>query len=106
ITAPSVIQAKQLIDRGVAADAFSPGHPVRLEKSSDGLRNIRYWTFDNAVFNCRLVNNFQVSRIDSDSPWGQTDLLGLQTGLAQLSLSPNTFVPGAMADSLTSYGGV
>lgn len=106
ITAPTLAQAKQLIDRGVAADALMPGQPVILEKSTDPLRNFRYWTFDNAIFNSRLGNNFQVTRTNSDSPWGRTNLLGLQTGLAQLSLSANTFAPGAMADSLTSYGGI
>jgi uncharacterized protein (TIGR03790 family) len=106
VTAPSVAQAKQLIDRGVAADGLRPGQPVLLEKSSDPLRNFRYWTFDNAIFNAQICNTFQVTRTNSDSPWGHTNLLGFQTGLSQLSVAPNTFVPGAMADSLTSYGGI
>ena len=45
-------------------------------------------------------------RTNSDSPRGQTNLLGYETGLAGFSVTPNAFVPGAMADSLTSFGGV
>ena len=35
-----------------------------------------------------------------------TNLFGLMTGLAGLSLPTNAFVPGAMGDSLTSYAGM
>ena len=37
---------------------------------------------------------------------GQTNLLGYATGLACFNLSSNTFVPGAMADSMDSFGGI
>ena len=106
LTAGSLAQAKLLVDQGVASDATFPTQPVILAKTSDPLRNIRYREFDNAIFNTRLRGNCLLLRTNADSPWGQTNLLGYQTGLASFSVSPNTFVPGAMADSLTSYGGI
>jgi len=106
ITAGTVVQAKALIDRGVASDGTFPWQPVLLEKSSDPMRNIRYHAFDNAIFNTRLCPGYSVQRTNCDSPWGQTNLLGIETGLYRFSILPNTFVPGAMADSLTSFGGL
>src|SRR5207248_5472178 len=67
---------------------------------------ILYLAFDNAYFNTRIGRSSMLVRTNCDSPWGQTNLLGLQTGLTQFQISQNSFVPGAMADSLTSYGGV
>ena len=106
LTAGSLAQAKQLVDQGVASDATFPAQPVILAKTSDPLRNVRYHEFDNAIFNTRLQGNCVLLRTNADSPWGQTNLLGYQTGLACFSVSPNSFVPGAMADNLTSYGGI
>jgi uncharacterized protein (TIGR03790 family) len=106
LTADSLAQAMQLVDQGVASDGTFPSGTVVLAKSSDYLRNVRYHEFDNVMFNTRIRGRYAMRREDSDSPSGQTNLLGYQTGLANFSISPGTFVPGAMADSLTSYGGV
>jgi uncharacterized protein (TIGR03790 family) len=106
ITASTVQQAKRLVDQGVTSDGTFPSQPVVLAKSSDSLRNIRYSAFDNAIFNTRLRGDYLMVRTNSDTPRGQTNLLGYETGLAGFSVSPNAFVPGAMADSLTSFGGI
>ena len=106
LTAGSLAQAKLLVDHGVASDSTFPAQPVILAKTSDTSRNIRYREFDNAIFNNRILGNCMVLRTNADSPWGQTNLLGYQTGLASFGVSPNTFVPGAMADSLSSFGGI
>jgi uncharacterized protein (TIGR03790 family) len=106
LTGNSVAEAEYLVDQGVAADGTFPAQPVVLAKSSDATRNIRFAEFDNAIFDTRLFGNYQIQRTNSDSPSGQTNLLGYETGLASFSISSNTFVPGAMADSVTSYGGV
>ena len=73
-------------------------------KPSDSARNVRFVEFDNAVFENQVVGNYDVSRIDTDATTF-TNLFGLMTGLADLSLATNAFVPGALGDSLTSYGG-
>ncbi|NOS68822.1 MAG: TIGR03790 family protein [Verrucomicrobia bacterium] len=105
ITAGSLAQAKQLVDHGVDSDATFPTASVVLAKSSDPLRNIRYRMFDNAIFNTRLRGDYSATRTNLDWPSSLTSLLGFETGLMTLSMSPNAFVPGAMADSLTSFGG-
>jgi len=106
LTAGSLLKAKLLVDQGAASDATFPRQPVILAKSSDPLRNQRFLAFDNAIFNCRLRRCSTLIRTNSDSPWTSTNLLGYQTGLAGFSVAPNTFVPGAMADSMTSFGGL
>jgi uncharacterized protein (TIGR03790 family) len=106
LTAGSLAQAELLVDQGVASDSTFPAQPVILAKTSDAVRNVRYHEFDNAIFNAQILNNCVLLRTNADSPWGQTNLMGYQTGLACFSVSSNTFVPGAIADSLTSYGGI
>jgi len=106
ISAGSLAQAKQLVDQGVASDGTFPQQPVVLAKSSDPLRNIRYPYFDNAIFNVNILGVSSIFRINTDSIMGQTGFLGYETGLAQLSLTPGAFVPGAIGDSLTSYAGI
>jgi len=108
LTAGSLAQAKALVDQGVSGDATFPNAAVLLAKSSDLLRNIRYRLFDNAVFNVQLspTATYSIARVNADIPATSPALLGLQTGLPYFSMPPNSFVPGAMADSLTSFGGI
>ncbi len=104
ITGDSLAHAKQLVDQGVASDGVFPNQPVILAKSSDPARNIRYTAFDNAIFNTRLRHNSTILRTNIN--WCYTTAMGYETGLANFSVAPSTFVPGAMADSLTSFGGI
>jgi uncharacterized protein (TIGR03790 family) len=106
ITSTSLPEAKAIVDQGVASDNTFPTQIVILGHSSDFARNIRYVTFDNAIFNTRLRSNYSMVQSNSDTPLGLSNLLGYQNGLYQFTISSNTFIPGAMADSLTSYGGV
>jgi uncharacterized protein (TIGR03790 family) len=106
ITAGSLAQARQLVDQGVQSDGKFPLNPVLLAKSSDPDRNLRHFDFDNAIFNHRILGFDQLFRTNSDSPQNATGLLGYQTGLAQYQISSNSFVPGAIADSMTSFGGI
>ena len=106
ITSDTLADAENLAGQGVASDGTFPSQPVVLAKSSDALRNVRYQEFDNAAFNTRIRGLCSVARTNSDSPLGRTNLLGYETGLATFSISQGTFVPGAIADSMTSFGGV
>lgn len=105
ITADTLAQAKQLVDSGVNSDATFPTNSVLLAKTSDSARNVRFEEFDNAILNTRVRGNYAMSSTFSDTVAGYSNLLGLETGLAAFAISSNTFVPGAMADSLTSYAG-
>jgi uncharacterized protein (TIGR03790 family) len=106
LTASNLPQARTLLTRAVAADNSFPTQKVILAKSTDVFRNIRYLSFDNTVFDGRVRGGDPFVRSNISSPWGQTNLLGFMTGLQLFSISSNVFVPGAMADSLTSYGGI
>ena len=106
ITSTTLQQAKTIVDQGVASDNTFPTQTVILGHSSDFSRNVRYISFDNAIFDVRLRGNYSIVQTNSDTPLGLSNLLGYQNGLYQFTISPNTFVPGALADSLTSYGGV
>ncbi len=105
LTSSNLAQAKALIDRGVAGDGTFPTQTVYLAKSSDVFRNIRYQTFDNALFDARLRGNNSILRTNSDSPYGLTGTAGYQNGLYQFSILPDAFGAGAIADSLTSFAG-
>ncbi len=96
--------AELILSRGVASDSSFPAQTVYLAKTSDTARNVRYVEFDNAIFQTRLRAGYTMLRTNTDST-SFTDLLGLETGLTAFALPTNGFVPGAMADNLTSFGG-
>jgi uncharacterized protein (TIGR03790 family) len=106
ITGDSLAQAEQLVNQGVASDGTFPQQPVILAKSSDVSRNIRYVYFDNAIFDVNILGVSSILRTNTDSVSWLNPCLGYETGLADFSVAQGLFVPGAIADSLTSYGGV
>ena len=95
-----------IIDRGVSSDGTFPTQTVWLAKTSDLARNVRYPEFDNAIFDARVAGDFSILRTNSDSPYGLTNLLRLPDRLGRFTILSNALVPGAIADSLTSYGGL
>jgi uncharacterized protein (TIGR03790 family) len=105
LTGNDLAAAKRVVDQGVASDGTFPSQTVWLAKSTDAARNVRYQVFDNTIFDLQVQGGPPVLRTNSDSPLGMTNMLGYQNGLYQFTISPDSFVPGAMADSLTSYGG-
>jgi uncharacterized protein (TIGR03790 family) len=104
LTDTNLAQAETTLQRGAASDSSFPPETVYLEKTSDTARNVRFILFDNAIQECRARGDNDVTRTNSDYT-AFTDALGLNTGLTDLSLPTNAFVPGAVADNLTSYGG-
>jgi len=104
LTGTNLAQAEFTLESGLAGDGSFPPETVYLEKTSDDLRNVRFALFDNAIQECRARNDSAVTRTNSDST-AFTDALGLDTGLSDFSEPPNAFAPGAVADSLTSFGG-
>jgi len=106
MTGNTAIEAKRMITQGVKSDGTFPSQPVVLAKSSDPDRNIRHKRFDNAIFNTKVLDRSSILRTNSDNPTGLTNLLGYQIGLQQLDVSAETFLPGAIADSQTSFGGI
>lgn len=107
LTSSNLAQADAIIDQGAASDGTFPTNQVILgNNQNDPFRSVRSPQFDDAIFNARLRGNYSMTRDNSNQPFGATNLLGYQNGMYQFAISPNTFVPGAIADSLTSYAGV
>lgn len=104
LTFSNLADAKAIVDRGVAGDFSFPTQTAYLAKSFDTARNIRYFSFDNAIFNTRLQGNYSLIATNASSPNGLGTMLGFQIGVQTFPVS-GSFVPGALADNLTSYGG-
>jgi len=104
LTDTTLAGAELILNRGVAGDSSFPTQTVVLARTSDGNRSVRDVEFDNALLDSRVRGDNSLIRMDTDST-SFTNLLGLLTGLATLSLPSNAFVSGTMGDSLTSYGG-
>ena len=97
--------AKALIDRGVRSDNRWPEGTAYLLSTSDRKRNVRAANHDEV--RRRLRAAVRIRRVDGDALEGQTDVLFYFTGVQRVSdLGRHRFVDGAMADHLTSLGGV
>jgi uncharacterized protein (TIGR03790 family) len=105
LTSSNLAEAKQIVDRSVASDASFPIQPVYLGHSDDRLRNIRYWLFDDAIFNTRLRANFLMQSTNINDPNSLGTTFGYQNGVQWAPIGTGIFAPGAMADNLTSYSG-
>jgi uncharacterized protein (TIGR03790 family) len=106
LTSSNLAQAKAIIDRSTAGNGTFPTQTVWLAKTTDLPRNVRYLEFDNTIFDARVAGDFSIQRTNLDSPYGLTNLLGYQTGLGGFNILSNALVPGAIADSLTSFAGM
>ena len=105
LTDSTLAQAEAVLARGVTSDSSFPTQAIYLEKTGDLDRSVRFFSFDNAIFDSRIRGDSSVIRISSDFT-GFVNIAGLNTGFQNLSLLSDAFVPGAIGDSLTSYGGV
>ena len=111
--ASTLAAAKTLIDRGVQADASLPTGDGYLLRTSDVNRSVRYTDYAALPGLWAGNSGLQLSYIDnsagaaSDGISGKSNLLFYFTGLAGVppGLTSNSFRPGAIADSLTSFGG-
>jgi uncharacterized protein (TIGR03790 family) len=105
LAAPTVATAKLLIDRGVRSDDTWPAGKAYLVSTSDSLRNIRASTYGQAR---SLVGTaYPVEPVTTDVLRDRSDVMFYFTGLVQVSaLGSNRFLDGAIADHLTSNGGM
>jgi uncharacterized protein (TIGR03790 family) len=98
-------QVKQLIDQGVAADYTLPQGSGYLLKTSDTARSSRAVIFPKIAENINAV--WPVHYLEQDSLVNKRDVMFYFTGLVQVpNITSNTYLPGAIADHLTSAGGV
>jgi len=102
----SFTEVKKLIDRGVASDHSFPRGTGYLVSTSDKARNVR------AVFYPEIVERYMGSPFDirlvkANFIQNRKNVLFYFTGIMRVpALNSIRFVPGAIADHLTSRGGV
>ncbi len=105
IAAENFADAKRLIDRGVAADGTYPKGTGYLLSTDDAARNVRQPGF--APIIDRLRGLVDLRLIKANYLRNKTDVLFYFTGSVHVRyLDTLRFVPGAIADHLTSAGGV
>ncbi|MBT3505699.1 MAG: TIGR03790 family protein [Piscirickettsiaceae bacterium] len=106
-------QAKALIDLGVRADNTYPEGHAYLVKTHDRARSTRTAIFKRFVHIWQQNHNVHAHFIDDSHKKNDTsikhkkDILFYQTGLKHVpDISTNRYLPGAIADHLTSGAGV
>jgi uncharacterized protein (TIGR03790 family) len=104
IAATDFDEARALIDRGIAADGSLPEGTAYLVSTSDKARNVRaplYPVTENAM-RSRIATQI----VETDALRDRDDVLFYFTGVTRVAhLDTLTFLPGAIADHLTSAGG-
>ncbi len=105
IAADTFEQAKALIDRGVAADGTRPPGTAYLLSTHDKQRNVR--AKDYALVRRLMSGWIDTQILRADTLTDRDDVLFYFTGLTRVEgLESLGFRPGAIADHLTSAGGV
>jgi uncharacterized protein (TIGR03790 family) len=105
IAATSFEQAKALIDRGVEADGSFPAGTAYLLSTSDAARNVRSPSYSLVEKIIRGSGIFGRT-MKQDAVKYANDVLFYFTGVVKVDgLETLHFVPGAIADHLTSAGG-
>ena len=97
-------QIKALVDRGVQSDGTYPRGTAYLLSTSDKARDARGVLFSKVESVAAGLINIEIRK--EDSLIGRADVLFYFTGVASVSgLETLHFIPGAIADHLTSFGG-
>ena len=105
LSAENLSQAKALIDRGVAAEGTMPSGTTYLVYNDDKQRNVRAVNYPDIVKKFRLFLKMSVQK--SDGLAYRNDILFYFIGASRVkNLDTLTFRPGAIADHLTSVGGL
>jgi len=100
-----VESAKRLIDRGLRSDASWPEGKAYLMNTSDASRNVRSVTYERVK--AVLGAAYPIEQVDADALEGRGDVMFEFTGAAKVaSIGDNRFLDGAIADHLTSFGGI
>lgn len=104
LAANSLAEGFRLIDRGVSADNSLPNGSAYLLKTSDKNRSVRHVFF--AEVERAFDHRLDIQLLNRNAIKGQQDILFYFTGAKSVPyLDSLTFLPGAMADHLTSKGG-
>lgn len=104
LAALNFADAKTLIDRGIRSDGSDPLGTVYMLSTSDRNRNVRSPQFEEVVK--RFGKRLRVEIHHADTLRDKPDVLTYFTGRQTVeALDTLRFLPGAVADHLTSFGG-
>jgi len=105
VAANDFAEAKNLIDRGISADFTRPVGSAYLLKTSDQARSSRALAFKDIADKFKPF--WKVNYLEQDYIAGREDVMFYFTGLVHVPhIAENRYLPGAIADHLTSTGGV
>jgi uncharacterized protein (TIGR03790 family) len=105
LPARSFAAARDLIERGIASDHSFPVGTAYLVSSTDAARNVRAALYP--AVDALLGPHLDVEIVQGNALAGRRDVLFYFTGLKRVPrLAGNRYLPGAVADHLTSFGGV
>ena len=95
---------KALIDRGIAADTSRPEGSAYLLSTTDRHRNMRARFYPG--IHLLQADRFKIQSITGNTLRHREDVMFYFTGLAQVAgIDTNNYLPGALADHMTSTGG-
>lgn len=101
----SVAEVKALIDRGLRSDNQWPAGTAYLLSTSDKRRNVRAETYQRA--RRKLIGGHAIELIHADALEDKPDVMFLFTGAQHVEgMRSNRYHDGAVADHLTSLGGM
>ena len=104
LAAENYEEAVKLIDRGVASDYSQPKGAAYLLKTKDKARNTRALFFPEVVE--KFNGDFTVNYLENNFIEFKKNVMFYFTGAAHVQkIDHNTYLPGAVADHLTSFGG-
>lgn len=106
LAAGDFADAVSLIDRGLRADFSRPydKHRAFLLRTSDAARSVRKKFYPDIEREFGQV--IEMETRNSDAIRNEENVMFYFTGLARVpDIDTNTYLPGAVADHLTSYGG-
>jgi uncharacterized protein (TIGR03790 family) len=105
IAASDVAHAQALLERGVRSDGLAPTGTAYLVVTEDAPRNVRAGEYPLALRVAQHEFNFRV--IVGGAPAARADVMFYFTGAPRVAgITGEHFLPGAVADHLTSYGGM
>jgi uncharacterized protein (TIGR03790 family) len=104
IAATTFTHARELIDRGVASDGTAPRGTGYLVSTDDAARNVRAAGYSDAALMVDRAIRLEV--VHAPVLENKQDVLFYFIGASNVAkLDTNRFLPGAVADHLTSFGG-
>lgn len=104
LTGHDVTETQALIEQGINADYSHPNGAAYLVQTSEKARGVRARYFP--VIKRRFANRLPIKILQQDYIADRKDIMFYFTGKKQVEkIRTNVFLPGAVADHLTSGGG-